>query len=404
MQMVTSRKSGKRTYRRIAFRKGEDLYPWCAPMPVVRVRGNYREMGNQHGSQTKNLVQRAVQHAWASFPSLSNMNKSEISQDLEQYAGNIKKLNVGFLDEMEGLATGAGVSLEDIVFLNSQYDMLLMRCGEKALQALLCSAFAAWGDATKTGDLILGHNDDGARFTDQFLVLLDATPQTGHNFCEPVVPGILGYHAVVNDAGFCAVGNALEKCPLPNEAKVGVPIWVIFRQLAQFGNDVESAIQFLRGINTGTVFSFLLADRERNAAIVHRSPNDMVVIRPKQDYLVMTNHALSDEIKPHLVLREIPSSTHHRFESMQKAVKARLGKIDEKAGIEIMSTHYDALTGETSPSGNTPCRHFEYEGRLSGTCRSAVVELGKRKSTLHIALGNPCVAQWIETDIKYRPT
>jgi hypothetical protein len=69
------------------------------------------------------------------------MNKSEISCDLEQYAGNIKKLNAGFLDEMEGLANGAGVSFEDIVFLNSQYDMPLMRCGEKALQAMLCSAF-----------------------------------------------------------------------------------------------------------------------------------------------------------------------------------------------------------------------------------------------------------------------
>jgi hypothetical protein len=370
-------------------------------MPVVRVEGNYREMGNQHGRQTKKLVQRAVQHAWASFSALSNMNKPEISSDLEEYTGNIRKLNSGFLDEMEGIANGAGVSLEDIVLLNSQYDMLLMRCGERALQALLCSAFAAWGDATTTGDLILGHNDDGARFTDQFLVLLDATPQAGHNFCEPVAPGYLGYHAIVNDAGFCAVGNALEKCPLSNEAKIGVPLWVIFRQLAQFVDDVESAIDFLRGINAGTVFSFLLADRERKAAIVHRSPNDMVVIRPKQDYIVMTNHALSDEIKPHLVMREAPSSTHHRFESVQKAVKARLGKIDDKTGIDIMSTHYDALTGETTPSGNTPCRHYEYEGRLSGTCRSAVIRLGKRKLTLHIALGNPCIARWIETNIKY---
>lgn len=373
-------------------------------MPVVRVRGNYRDIGYQHGSQTKKLVQRAVQHAWTSFPALLNMSKSEISHDLEQYAQNIKGLNAGFLDEIEGLADGAGVSHEDIVFLNSQYDMLLMRGGEKAVQALLCSAFAAWDDATKSGDLILGHNDDGARFTDQFLVLLDAKPQAGHNFCEPVIPGYLGYHAVVNDVGFCAVGNALEKCPVANEAKVGVPIWIIFRQLAQFGNDVESAIEFLRGANTGTVFSFLLVDRDRNAAIVHRSPQNMVVIRPKQDYLVMTNHALSDEIKPHLVLREIPSSTHHRFDSMQKAVKARLGRIDDKAGIEIMSTHYDASTGEDNPSGNTPCRHYEYEGRLSGTCRSAVVKLSKRKLTLHIALGNPCIAQWIETDMMYRPT
>jgi predicted choloylglycine hydrolase len=166
---------------------------------------------------------------------------------------------------------------------------------------------------------------------------------------------------------------------------------------------VESAVQFLQTINTGTVFSFLLADRDQNAVIVHRSPQNMVVIRPKGDYLVLTNHALSDEIKPHLVLRQTPSSTHYRFESMQKAVKTRFGKIDDETGIEIMSTHYDTSIGETNASGNTPCRHCEYEGRLSGTCRSAVVKLGKRKLTLHIALGNPCTAQWIKTDMKYKP-
>lgn len=371
-------------------------------MPVVRVKGNYRDMGSQHGSRTEKLVQRAVQHAWTSFPSLLKMDKDEISNDLRGYAENIKQLNAGFVDEMEGLAKGANVSLEDIVFLNSTYDILLMRAGEKAEQALLCSAFAAWGDATKTGDLILGHNDDGPRFTDQFLVLLDARPQAGYNFCEPVIPGYLGYHAVVNDAGFCAAGNALEKCPLEGEAKIGVPIWAIFRQLAQFENNVESAIQFLRGIKTGTAFSFLLADRKRNAAIVHRTPQDMVVIRPKQHYIAMTNHALSDQIKPHLVLRENPSSTHYRYQSIRKAVKARFGKIDEKAGIEIMSTHYDASTGEINPSGNTPCRHSEYEGQLSGTCRSIVVRLGRSRLTLRVALGNPCTAQWIETDMKYQ--
>jgi hypothetical protein len=371
-------------------------------MPVVKINGNYRDMGTQHGSQTKKLIQRAVQHVWAAYPPLLNMNRSEISHDLEEYAANIEKLNAGFLDEMGGVADGASVSLEDIVFLNSQYDVLLMRGGEKAMQNLLCSAFAAWGDATKTGDLILGHNDDGARFTDQFLVLLDARPQAGHCFREPVIPGYLGYHAVVNDAGFCAVGNSLEKCLVEHEAKIGVPIWVIFRHLAQFANDVESAVQFLQTINTGTAFSFLLADRDQNAIIVHRSPENMVLIRPKQDYLVMTNHALSDEIKPHLVLRETPSSTHYRFESMQKAVKTRLGKIDDETGIGIMSTHYDTSIGETNASGNTPCRHCEYEGRLSGTCRSAVVKLGKRKLTLHVALGNPCTAQWIKTDMKYK--
>lgn len=373
-------------------------------MPVVRVKGSYREMGIQHGKQTKKLIHRAVKHVWATFPSLLNISKSQISHDLAQYDQNIKRLNGGFEDEIGGLAEGADVSHEDIVLLNSQYDILLMRGDEKVLQALLCSAFAAWGNATSNGDLVAGHNDDGARFTDQFLVLLDASPKVGHDFCEPVIPGYLGYHAVANDAGFCAFGNSLENGPVREEARIGTPIWVIFRHLAQFVNNVESAVQFLRDADTGTAFSFLLTDRGRNAAIVHRTPRDIVVIRPKEDYLVITNHALVDEVKPHLMLREAPSSTHFRFESMKKAVKGKLGKINERTGIEIMSTHYDSSVGEESPSGNTPCRHYEYDGRLSGTCRSAVIKLGRRQLTLLVALGNPCTAQWVEVNMKYRPT
>ena len=371
-------------------------------MPVVTIKGNHRALGEQHGRQTRKLVQRAVQHLWTTYPSLLKMSKTEISQDLEAYAENIKRLNPGFVDEIEGLAKGASVRVEDIVLLNSQYDMLLMRAGDKSVQNLLCSAFAAWGSATKTGDLIMGHNDDGVRLSDQFLVLLDAKPEVGYHFREPVTPGLLGYHAVVNDAGFGAFGNALEQCPLPSEAMVGTPIWAIFRYLAQFGEDVESAIQFLKNVNSGTVFSFLLADRDRSAAIVHRSPRATVIVRPEQDYLVLTNHALSEDIRQHLVLREKPSSTHYRFQSMQKAVKTRLGKIDEKVAAEIMSTHYDSSKNEINPSGNTPCRHCEYDGQLSGTCRSAVVRFGKRRLAFYIALGNPCTAQWIQTELEYR--
>jgi hypothetical protein len=127
----------------------------------------------------------------------------------------------------------------------------------------------------------------------------------------------------------------------------------------------------------------------------------MSIVRPQGDYLTLTNHALEEEIKRHLVLREKPSSTHYRLESITKAVKSRLGKIDYKSGTEIMSTHFDASVGAENPSGNTPCRHYEFDGRFAGTCRSAVVELGKKEMKVLVALGNPCTATWVEVDSKY---
>ena len=390
-------------YSTISSRKRDNLYPWSAPIPLVRVKGNYREMGIQHGQQTKKLIQRAVKHARTSLPSLLNVSMTEILHDVAQYAQNIKQLNKGFDEEIEGLAEGADISHEDIVLLNTQVDTLLVHGGRRALEPLLCSAFAAWGNATGNGYLVAGHNDDGDRVTDQFLALLHARPEVGHDFFVPVIPGYLGYHTIVNDAGLCVFGLGLENGPVREEARIGTPRYIIFRYLAQFVDNVESAVRFLRDVDFGNAISFILLDRERNAAIIHRTAQDAVVIRPKEDYLVLTNHALVDEVKPHLMLRQYPESSHFRFESMNRAVKCRLGKINVRAAIEIMKTHYDASVKEENPSENTPCRHYEYGGRLSGTCRSAVVKLGRRQMSLFVALGNPCIGQWVEVDMKYKP-
>jgi len=383
-------------------RKQPDLYPWNAPMPIVRVWGNYREMGIKHGQQTKDLIQRAVRNAWTMLPTLLGMSKSDVAQDLNEYGQKIKTLHAGFSSEMEGVANGAAVSYEDIVLFNSQYDLMIMRGGEKALQSLLCSAFAAWGDATRSGELIGGHNDDGGRFTDQFLVLLDSTPSEGYRFLVPTVPGQLAYHTVVNSSGFGAFGNSLEVGPRPDEAKIGVPMWAIFRYLAQFESNVESALQYLRSVESGISFSFLLLDKSGKAAIAHKAAGNFAVIRPTNEYLYMTNHALTDEIKSHLVLRKKPSSTHYRLESIGKAVKENVGKIDAAVAIRIMSTHYDASVSKDNPGMNSPCRHGEYEGKLAGTCRSAVIRLGKKQLTLRVALGNPCIAKWVEVGLPYR--
>jgi isopenicillin-N N-acyltransferase-like protein len=385
----------------ILSRKQPDLYPWNAPMPIVKVAGDYREIGFKHGQQTKDLIQRAVRNAWATLPTLIGMGKSDVVQDLNEYEQKIRASCNGFSSEMEGVAAGATVSYEDIVLLNSQYDLLIMRGGEKALQSLLCSAFAAWGSATKKGEIIGGHNDDGGRFTDQFLVLLDAKPVEGHRFLVPIVPGQLGYHAVINSSGFCAFGNSLEIGPKPEEAKIGVPMWAIFRHLVQFESNVNSALRYLERVESGITVSVLLLDKDGRAAVAHKTPNNFAIVKPTSSHLCVTNHALTNEIRDHLVTRNRPSSTYYRLESIEKSVNDNLGKIDADAAMRIMSTHYDVTLGKDMPSMNTPCRHGEYEGKLAGTCRSAVVRLAKKQLSLRVALGNPCVAKWIEVRLAY---
>jgi len=398
---MSRKTSTHQSYRTVQLKKHLFLYPWSGPIPVIKIRGKPAEMGLQHGKQTKDLIQKTVKGSWAAFPGILGISKDEISQEIQQYGEKIKQCHADFGPEMEGIANGADVSYDDIVFLNSQINMLVMHGGEKALSSLLCSSFAAWGKATRNGNVVAGHNDDGARATDQFLVLLEGKPDRGHRFWIPIVPGYLGYHTVANDSGFCAFGLGLEYGPKPEEARIGAPMWTIFRHLAQFADGVESGLEFIKRADNGMAGSFVLADKSRNSAIAHLAPKAISVVRPTGNHLTLTNHALAEDIKEHLQMREIPSSTHYRYESITKAVETRLGKIDYKSGTEIMSTHFDASTQKENPSGNTPCRHYEFDGRFAGTCRSAVVSLGKKDMKVLVALGNPCTATWVEVNAKY---
>src|SRR5579875_2293490 len=144
--------STSQQYKIIPQRKPPYLYPWSGPIPVQSVRGKPREMGLQIGRH----------------------NKEQISEDLDQYEKKIKGCHYSFASEMEGVADGADVGYNDIVLLNSHINILSMRGGERGLPALLCSSLAGRGSAWLDGSLVLGPNDDGIRFTDQCLILLDA--------------------------------------------------------------------------------------------------------------------------------------------------------------------------------------------------------------------------------------
>ncbi len=381
------------------------LYPWSGPIPVVTVRGAPYELGRGHGAKCKERISKTAADTWGGLVNYLGCSKSDIVGDLAVYSEKIRDCHPSFVEEMEGVATGAQVSYDDIVLLNAQINILLERGGKKGLEGLLCSSFASWGDGTKKGNLVMGHNDDGVRFTDQFLVLLDAAPTEGYRFAVPIMPGYLGYHTVVNESGFCAVGNALENGPKPEDVRKGVPMWTIFRYLAQFVDNVDAGVEFIRKADNGIAGSFMLGDKSGNAVLIHLTPNSVEVIRPKgrETYLAMTNHALVEGVKKELLLRENPSSTYYRYQSLTRAIKHDLGEIDGLSAMGIMSTHYDAsVEKEDHPSGNTPCRHYEYESKFAGTCRSAVIEMGKKQLKLYVALGNPCTASWVEFDLNYK--
>ncbi len=372
-------------------------YPWQGTMPVIEISGEPYDLGFQHGKICKYMITKIADEFIQKLVEITGVEKSKIIDEALKYEKAILgQIGDEYIEEMKGIADGAEVDYKNILILNCGWDLLNSLPTPETHPSYMCSSFSSFADDTRNGNLICGHNDDGARNIDQFLVLLKATPAKGRSFAAPVVPGYIGYHRMWNDSGTVLFGLSLEKGVKDEVFDYNIPMWVLLRHLIQYKESTDEIVQGLAEYPPPTAFNFLISDKTASVKICHVAANNIVKISPEGSTAVLTNHALVDDIKPVLVMRDHPSSTDYRFQTVKRFLDGKKGKIDVKAGKEALSSHYDSSTKKYYPSANTPCSHHEYEGKMAGTVSTVVIEIKEKQLSAYISLGNPCENRWTE--------
>lgn len=398
------------------FSKFSEIYPWRSPIPVIFVEGDSSEMGQQFGMATKDVIQRVVKFNLPILNDILTKSNVKASDYIESSEESIRKYTESeYLDEIAAMSEAAGVSYKDLFLTNlnfgilssyptpeSHYPLYPETISEKPMN---CSSFSAYGSSTEKGNMVAGHNDDGARFMDQFLALKVAKPRRGNSFVSPVVPGYIGYHSVVNSSHsfLCATGisDVMKNEELtPN----GVPTWFLFRWLGQFSDSREDAVRrFLSVPNKAIVSNWCFSSVNQGTTILNATPKHHAVAKfpdESKEWTATGGKLLTPELEPYILRVRHPNEGDYRHESAERAVRNSLGKINLRRGIEILSDHFDYSTNSVSASENTVCRHMEYGGGFGGTVRSIVVEFtnpsGNSETSTEVAvsLGNPCNGIW----------
>jgi len=375
----------------------EGLYPWKGTMPVIEISGSSREMGLAYGQKCAPIVRMISESFIPGLAELVGMQADEIVAEARRYERAIQATTgTQYIDEMKGLAEGAGVEYEQILALNCGWDLLNSLPTPETHPNYMCSSFVAWGSRTESGHLICGHNDDGARFIDQFLVLLVAQPDQGYGFATPIVPGYLGYHRMWNTKGCVILGLALETgCPDDN-FEHNLPWWIRFRHLIQNASSSAEMIRMTKEIPPATPMNTIAVDASAGGVLLHETAKHTAEVLPTAESLVCTNHAINDAIKPHLILAEHPSGTDYRYKTVRRLVDESSGRITLETAKAIQSSHYDSSEGIEKPGDCTPCAHYEYIGKHAGTVSTVALEIGEESLRASVSLGNPCEGRWIE--------
>jgi predicted choloylglycine hydrolase len=212
--------------------------------------------------------------------------------------------------EMKGLAaglkaSGSPVSFDDILIAQTFLDITsLVSSGRNPLN-YGCSNFAAWGDATPTGELIHGRNLDFWTFNiapncsivsvyepEYDPTIPGYTP--GYPFLSVGWAGIIGSLSGMNTAGI-SVGETT--CDTVNNTIVGVPFMLLLRSVIQYSDSIPAAYWILSNTPRTTGFSILVGDgKVPDAKVIEISATNTAIrsVNPYQPTPPQTIHTSNE--------------------------------------------------------------------------------------------------------------
>ena len=95
------------------------------PFPFVSVSGRPFERGRAYGAAARERVHRSAALYGGQLEELGFSQQAR-TRLIGDFAGKVEEFDAGYLQEMQGVAEGAGVSLEQVVMINARTEVVAM--------------------------------------------------------------------------------------------------------------------------------------------------------------------------------------------------------------------------------------------------------------------------------------
>ena len=294
-------------------------------MRKVVLSGTPYEMGRQQGEAFADLVAAAIQMV---IPE-GRFTAAHSARVLAQVERNLGAVFPEALEELRGIADGAGVPYDDLLAYNSCQELGRMQQG--------CTNFVL---VTPDHGVVHYKSNDVSLEALKFHVYLEAHPATGRDFIGVTWAGTVWMNAGVNEAGLTYGGGSLPNADSDWDA--GIPANIALRYFLQYPADVDGALALVeRTPIMSHGHNLVFTDAAGNGAVVERTPTAMGV-RPLEDHaLWASNHCLVDDVKPMLRANNetFMANSHGRYDLLAQLTAERPHSLEQV--IAIARAHAD---------------------------------------------------------------
>jgi isopenicillin-N N-acyltransferase like protein len=317
---------------------------------VLDITGLPYERGKKYGEKKKKEIKHFIEYIYGN----EKIKKNDILAYVKKYINYIENYSEVIFQEMQGVAKGADILLEEIV-------MISMHEEKSGFSKHNCTSFAVSDSVSLTGATYIGQTWDI-----DFILCKEANPfllifrqEKGPDFLSFTYPGMIA-GAGINTDGISLVWNSVPRLKL----KTGVPTYVIIEEVLR-QKTIGAALAAVMRAERAGCFNFLIADKTEIYDI-EATPFDLN-IDYSEKYIGHANHYVSEKFRDRqditAIGKKFDASSIIRHNRINRLLKENEGKIDLSMTMDFMKDHVNYP--------HSICRHAAMKGEGSiMTCAS----------------------------------
>lgn len=262
------------------------------PCPFVDVAGSPYERGRQHGAAVPARVKRSIELYGGQLGDLG-YGAAAKSALIGEFAREIEAFGAHYVEEMRGIADGAGVPLEDIVMINARTEVIakarLVKNRPVEVTEELddgCTGAIILPERSADGTLIHGQNWDWKAECAETAIVLRVRRDDGPDFLTFVEAGGLA-RCGMNEAGICITANYLES--ERDFTQPGVPLALIRRKVLE-QEHLAFAIKAVATTPKACSNNMMLSTVKGFGIDFECAPDEAFPLYPSDGLIVHANH------------------------------------------------------------------------------------------------------------------
>jgi isopenicillin-N N-acyltransferase-like protein len=343
-------------------------------LPLIHIYGSHKQMGCQIGEACRQQVQHSIENArvlLAEAYDQLQLTWEGATIQARKYLPFAEERYPQFIEELQGIAEGAGVSFDDVAIINAMEAVTI-----DALHLVKCTSMAVNQERTANGHVLISHNEDWLPEDEDDVFMIHARPSNGPPFLA------MTYGALLPNIGINAYGIA-QCCDsvYPSDSRIGIPRVIVSRAVLAARTPGE-AIGHTLIRHRAAGYNHLIAHESGEMYNVEVSARRFALLPSQEGILAHANHYLDPQMQAIETDPDELISTRVRY--LRALRLLRMTPMHTILSLQAIQrdhvNHPDSICNHINQAENPLDREK--------TVTALLIDLTSRQ--IHATWGNPC--------------